>query len=341
MQLVSTILLLLFFPLNSLLFLQGGGAQGKEGEGKNQLEEIAAQEDVKGVEKYKEESIATPILPPTRFQPVRKEGVGDLRVPNAHASLVLDVESGTILHYENGKAQRQIASLTKMMTAVLVMEKVKDLDEAVVIDEESVYAEGTKIGCPRSGYCISQRLKIGEKISVRSLLKAMLMNSANDAAIALGKHIGGSQENFAKMMNEKALSLGLTDSHFCTPSGLEIEGREAECYSSAYDIARIAAYAMKYELLWEIFRLPSNTAITSLDGGLTHTILNTDLVLDQIPNVIGGKTGFTPLAGYSLLMAVADPTTKHRVIAVLLDDPARWQDIRSMLDWTFGSYNWR
>lgn len=341
MQIVSTILLLLFFPLNSLLLLQGGGVQGKETKTVVLENENPEQGEVKGVEKYKEESIASPIVPVSRFQPVRKEGIGDLAVANAHASLVLDVDSGTILHYSNGKERRQIASLTKIMTAVLVMEKIKDLDELVTIDEEAVYVEGTKIGCPRSGYCISQRLKVGERISARNLLKAMLMNSANDAAIALGKHIAGTQEEFAKLMNEKAKSMGLSDSNFCTPSGLEPEGRETQCYSSAYDIARIAAYATRYELIWEIFRLPNNTEVASADGKLVHTILNTDLVLDQIPNVIGGKTGFTPLAGYSLLMTVADDSKNHKVIAVLLDDPNRWQDIRNMLDWTFQSYNWK
>ena len=80
------------------------------------------------------------------------------------------------------------------------MEKIKNLDEEVIIDEETVSADGTKIGCPRSGFCNSQRLQIGEKISARSLLQAMLMNSANDAATAIGVHIAGSTENFSKMM---------------------------------------------------------------------------------------------------------------------------------------------
>jgi D-alanyl-D-alanine carboxypeptidase len=78
-----------------------------------------------------------------------------------------------------------------------------------------------------------------------------------------------------------------------------------------------------------------------MDGRIEHTILNTDLVLDQIPHVLGGKTGFTPMAGYSLMMAVSDPSTKHRIIVVVLDDPNRWQDIRIAIDWTFNSYRWQ
>lgn len=338
----ATILMTILFPLNSFLFLHESWAGGElvraevSGSEKNSIQGL-----VEGVETQRVETVKAQATENPQYQPVRKDLAYDLAIPNAHASVVIDADSGTILHYSEGRQQRQIASLTKIMTAVLVMEKVSDLDEEVVIDEEAVYIEGTKIGCPRSGYCISQRLKIGEKISVRSLLQAMLMNSANDAAIALAKHISGSQEEFVVLMNKKARELGLSDTNFCTASGLEIEGKEAQCYSSAYDIARIAAYSLRYDTIWKIFRMPNNSIITSSDGKIEHTILNTDLALDQIPNVLGGKTGFTPLAGYSLLMAVSDPVGKHRVIAVLLDDPYRWDDIRKAVDWTFDSYVWK
>ncbi len=347
MQIVISFLIFLVFPLNSFLFLDGNWAQGREIKLEQEsIENIANQnqEIVAGVSDKKEEykQKEEEIFSLSGYVPYRKEGIADLVIPNAHASLVIDAQSGTILHYFNGKERRQIASLTKMMTAVLVMENIKDLNEPVTIGEDEVYIEGTKIGCPRSGYCISQRLKVGEKISAESLLKAMLMNSANDAALALGKHIGGgSEQKFVEMMNEKAKNLGLSDTHFCTPSGLEIDGHESECYSSAYDIARITAYALRYDHIWKIFRLPNNSEISSVDGKLTHIILNTDLILGEIPNCLGGKTGFTPLAGHSLLMAATDPGKKHTVIAVLLDDPYRWQDIRTMIDWSFKSYEWR
>ena len=344
MNIMAAISMLVFFPLNSLLVFNGEWVQGREVKFEQQ-ENITQEENkeaVQGVEiaKVKKKEVQ-PIFPVSGYQPYRKEGISDLVIPNAHASLIIDADSGTILHYANGKERRQIAPLTKMMTAVLVMENIKDLDETVTIGDE-IYIEGTKIGCPRSGYCISPRLKIGEKISAENLLKAMLMNSANDAATALGKHIGGgSEEKFVEMMNEKAKSMGLSDTHFCTPSGLEIDGRESECYSSAYDIARIAAYALRYEKIWKIFRLPNNTEISSTDGLITHNILNTDLILDQLPNCLGGKTGFTSLAGHSLLMAATDPAKKHTVVAVILDDPYRWQDIRTMIEWSFRSYEWR
>jgi serine-type D-Ala-D-Ala carboxypeptidase (penicillin-binding protein 5/6) len=345
MTIIPIILMIVFFPLNSFLLLQGGFVENGKAQAKtSESEKSLSRGFVEGAETQKSEEAGLPKkieIFSYQYQSVRKENTVDLTLPSAHASVIIDADSGNILHYEKGRDQRQIASLTKLMTAVLVMEKVKNLDENVTIDEEAVYAEGTRIGCPRSGYCISQRLKVGETISARSLLQAMLMNSANDAAIALGKHIAGSQDSFAELMNQKAKELGLSDTHFCTPSGLEPEGRESECYSSAYDIARVAAYSMRYDTIWKMFKLPNNSIITSADGKISHTILNTDLVIDQVPNLMGGKTGFTPLAGYSLLMGATDPTGKHRVVAVLLDDPTRWVDMKAALSWTFTSYKWQ
>lgn len=346
MAFLVTICMLIVFPLNQLLLLEGDWAWGREirlerEEKPSIADGIHGQVEGATDSKAGKKSVKQE-FPISGYLPYRKDGIPDLAIPNAHSSLIIDADSATILHYANGKERRQIASLTKMMTAVLVVENIDDLNELVTIDEEEVYIEGTKIGCPRSGYCISQRLKAGEKISAENLLKAMLMNSANDAATALGRHIGGgSVEKFVDMMNEKASDLGLGDTHFCTPSGLEKDGQESECYSSAYDIARIAAYATRYDKIWSIARLPSNTEIKSADGALTHTILNTDIILDQVPNCVGAKTGFTPLAGHSLLMVVADQTKKHKIVSVLLDDPYRWQDIRTMTDWAFRSYEWK
>lgn len=337
MNITVLLITILIFPFNFLWLAPGSFIDLAGSEKIIQEEENKNGGTIQGAEKENSEKIFKENAP----MPTRRDTVADLAVPNAHSSIILDVESGAVLYDGNGNERRPIASLTKLMTAVLVMEKVKNLDEEVIIDSEAVYAEGTKIGCPRSGYCISPRLKIGEKISVKNLLKAMLMNSANDAAIALAKHISGTEEKFTELMNKKAQLMKLENTHFCTSSGLEVEGREAECYSSAYDIARVAAYSMKYDLVWEIFRLPNNTTVYSADGTCSHQIINTDLVLDQIPNCLGGKTGFTPMAGHSLLLAASDATGKHKIIAVVLDDPYRWQDIRKIVDWAFRAYEWK
>ena len=306
----------------------------------NKTDPAAEQNATPSAEAKKPEPIKTQASDNPEFQPVRNAEMPDLAIPTAHAFVVVDADTGKILAGSHETNRRQIASLTKMMTAILAMEKIEDLDEPIEISEEEVYIEETKIGCPRSGYCISPRLKIGEKISARSLLQAMLINSANDAAVALGKHISGSQEKFADLMNQKAQQMGLTNTHFCTPSGLEPNGRESECYSSAADIAHIAAYSMRFDTIWNMFDYPNNCEINSCDGQTSHTLLNTDVAMSDIPGAMGAKTGFTPAAGYSLLLGASDSSKLHRVVVVVLDDPYRWQDIRMTITWTFEAYSW-
>ncbi|MGB3072645.1 MAG: serine hydrolase [Candidatus Moraniibacteriota bacterium] len=275
----------------------------------------------------------------TTFQPMLRDYAPQLSVPTAHASVIMDAESGKVLYGRNATDQRQIASLTKLFTALIVVERIENLETPVTIDEEAVYTQGTRIGCPRSGYCPGVRFAVGEQVTVHDLLKAALMNSANDAAIALGKHIGGTQAGFAEIMNTRAKELGLTNSLFCTPSGLEIDGEENRCYSSARDVAIIASTALQHEVLWEIMKI-EKASITSLDGTLVHEVFNTDQLIGSMPNLVGTKTGFTPLAGYSLLAVATDPSGEHPVIAVVLNDPYRWQSIQSMFDWSFESFDW-
>jgi len=272
--------------------------------------------------------------------PVKKEGYGETYI-RAHASISIDAATGTILHYNKGKERRAIASLTKIMTAVLVIENIKNpKKEVVTIDREAVYAEGTTIGCPNSVRCVSNTLYVGEKVYAQNLLEAMLMNSANDAAIALAKHIAGSQKDFAKMMNEKARELGLKDTNFCNPSGLDEDDKPGGCYSSAYDFARIVAYALQYDEIWDILKI-KRKEFSSVDGDWTHTIINTDILLDQMPNCIGGKTGFTYEAGKSLMMVAHHPQNpNHKVIGVILNDDYRWEDMKKLLNWSFEAYQW-
>lgn len=275
----------------------------------------------------------------SEYMPVRKKDYVDTKIFSS-SSVAIDVDSGTILHYDNGRKRTQVASLTKMMTAIIIIESIKDLDEEVEITSEALAVPGTVVGCPTSVFCNSNRMYRGEKIKAIDLLKVMLLNSANDAATALGIHVAGSVDRFSEMMNEKAKNLGLKDTHFCTPSGLETDDQEDQCYSTAYDIARIAAYSLKYDMIWDIMKIPEGQ-FYSTDGKYMHEMKNTDLLLGEIPNCIGGKTGFTPLAGKSLMMGSVDATKKHKVIAVLLDDENRWEDMKKLVNWVFNNYEWK
>jgi serine-type D-Ala-D-Ala carboxypeptidase (penicillin-binding protein 5/6) len=275
-----------------------------------------------------------------KFTPVRKKNFYDLNI-FAGSSVAIDVDSGTILHYENGRKKTQIASLTKIMTAVLAVENIKDIEnEEVTITKEALVVPGTVVGCPRTGYCLSNRMYAGEKVKAMDLLKVMLLNSANDAATALGVYISGSPEKFVELMNKRAKEMGLKDTNFCTPSGLEIDGRESECHSTAYDIARVASYSLRHNLIWDIMKVPEGQ-FYSTDGKYMHEMKNTDLLLGELPNCLGGKTGFTPLAGKSLLLGSMDDTHQHRIIAVILNDENRWEDMKKMVDWIFNNYEWK
>jgi D-alanyl-D-alanine carboxypeptidase len=271
--------------------------------------------------------------------PKRKADCADLKLW-AGSSVVIDVNSGTILHYDEGRKQTQIASLTKMMTAMLAVENIKDFDEVVTIKKEALNVPGTVVGCPTSVFCNGNRLYAGEKVYAQDLFKATLLNSANDAATMLAIHIAGSEKQFVEKMNQKVKEMGLIDTHFCTASGLEIDGRENECYSSAYDIARIAAASLKYDLIWDTMKIAEGQ-FYSVDGKYMHQLKNTDLLLGNISNCLGGKTGFTPLAGKSLLMGATDPTGEHKVIAVLLNDENRWEDMRLLLGWVYNNFEWK
>jgi len=272
--------------------------------------------------------------------PIKKEDFGKFYA-QAKAAVVIDAETNTILHYQNAKKRMAIASLTKIMTAVVVVENIKDLkNEIVTIDEDAVYEDGTKIGCPRGGFCPTNRLRVGEEISAWNLFQAMIMNSTNDAAVALAKHVAGSEEKFADMMNEKAREIGLEDTNFCNASGLDDEDNPGRCYSSAYDMARISAYSLQYDEIWDTLKIRSKD-IYSADGQIKHSIGNTHKLLDQMPNCLGGKTGFTYEAGQCLMSAAVDPSgSGTKVVGVILDDYYRWQDMRNMLTWSFQAYNW-
>ena len=311
-------------------------------------EEMDVQDSAKSA--AQEERVRAAVLakrndPVTRpiYQPVKKEDAVGLALVNASAAIILDAESGTILWEKRSTERRSIASTTKLLTAMIVVDRIRDLDELVTVPESVRGIEGTKVGCPTSVICNTPRLEVGERVSVRNLLKAMLMYSANDAATLLGLHISGSEEEFAKLMNARMKELGAGNTHFCRPSGLDLDGNEEACYSSAYDIARVTAHLLqhdKYDFLWEIMRI-EETTFSSHDGTIVHELKNTNRLIETMPNLIGAKTGFTPRAGYCLVLASSDATKKHRVVSVVLDDIERFNDVESMSTWAFSSFVWK
>lgn len=203
---------------------------------------------------------------------------------NSRIALIYDRASGSILYEKNGNKQTPMASTTKIMTAIVVLEN------ANLKDTVTITAKATGVGGSRLG------LKKNDKITVNDLLYGLMLRSGNDAAVALAIHVGGSVEGFAQMMNEKAQELGLTSSHFVVPHGLDNDGH----YTTAYELAKMADYALNMDKFKEIVATKSTTIYIN---GYARAINNTNQLLGSVSGVYGVKTGFTNGAGRCLVTA--------------------------------------
>ena len=233
---------------------------------------------------------------------------------SAASAILIDGESGRVLYAQNAEEERPIASITKLMTALVAVESHPDLSEVVTIRPEWTGVEGS-----------SMYLKVGEKLTLETLLYGLLLCSGNDAAVAIAEHISGSQEDFAKLMNATAREIGMEHSSFANPNGLDHEDH----YSTARDMARLACAAVENETL---VRMVSTRSVTI--GGRTMT--NHNKLLNQIEGCIGLKTGYTMAAGRTLVSCVE--RNGQRLVAVTLQDGNDWADHAALYDYGFSTY---
>lgn len=210
--------------------------------------------------------------------------IGESPVVDSRIALIYDRASGRILYEKNGNKQTPMASTTKIMTAIVVLENA-NLTDVVTINSKAAGIGGSRLG-----------LKKNDKITVNDLLYGLMLRSGNDAAIALAIHVGGSVEGFAEMMNNKAKELGLVNSHFVVPHGLDNDGH----YTTAYELAKMADYALKIDKFKEIV---STQYTTIYINGYAKSIKNTNQLLGSVSGVYGVKTGFTNGAGRCLVSA--------------------------------------
>ena len=213
----------------------------------------------------------------------KEEGEEEIDI-TSRIALIYDRASGKILYEKNGNKQTPMASTTKVMTAIVVLENAK-LTDTVTITSKAASMGGSRLG-----------LKKDDKITVNDLLYGLMLRSGNDAAVALAIHVGGSIEGFADMMNKKALEMGLTNSHFVVPHGLDNEGH----YTTAYELAKMADYALKMDKFKEIV---GTKVATIYINGYAKQINNTNNLLGSVSGVYGVKTGFTNGAGRCLVTA--------------------------------------
>lgn len=247
-------------------------------------------------------------------------GTGSFPTLSCESYVTMDLKTGEVLYSKNEKTSLPMASTTKMMTALVVVER-EDLDRVVTVDEQSCGIEGSSVN-----------LYKGEKISIRDLLYALMLESANDAAVCLARAVSGSVEEFATLMNEKANELSMTGTHFVNPHGLE----DPEHYSTALDLALLWQYAMKNETLRQIVST-KNYKIELENGEGYRFLSNHNKLLKSYDSCIGGKTGFTKKAGRCLVSVCEKDSVE--IVTVTLNDPNDWEDHKSLFEYAISEYS--
>ena len=238
------------------------------------------------------------------------------RAISAKRAYVLDAVSGRVLFETNSDQQSLIASTTKIMTALIVCEQCNVLDR-MRIPKEAVGIEGS-----------SMYLKEGEVLTLQELLYGLMLSSGNDAAVALAIYCGGTVEGFAELMNDKARILGLHNTHFVNPNGLDAPGH----YSTARDLAVLAAYAMENPIF-------QRTVSAKQVRVGERCLRNHNKLLWQVDGADGVKTGFTKAAGRILVSSAQRDA--RRIIAVTIDDPDDWRDHAKLHEDGFSRYEIR
>lgn len=242
---------------------------------------------------------------------------------SAQSAVVLTADTGTVLFEKDGHTPRPVASTTKIMTALLALEAAQERGDPLVdITQEMVAVEGSSMG-----------LQAGDSISLTGLAAGMLLASGNDAANAAALYLDGSLESFAARMNQRAAALGMEDTHFVTPSGLDGEDAQGLGHlSTAYDMALLARAALENQAFRQLCSSPS-LAVEFAEPVKRVTYTNHNKLLTQYQGCVGVKTGFTKEAGRCLVSAAERDGAL--LIAVTLNAPNDWEDHAALLDYGF------
>lgn len=259
-------------------------------------------------------------VPKTEFVPVKKN-ISLAPVIAAKSVYAIDLGTNYPLFAKDIFTRRSIASISKLMTAMVILDENK-MDEVVTVSSNASRQEKVTID-----------LRPGEKITVQSLLTGMLINSGNDAAVALAEHNAGTEAKFVEKMNRKALLLGLKNTHFSNAKGFD----DPKNFSTAYDTVIFSQAALKYPFIKN--NVAKKTAeISSANGKIKHYLKSTNELLDDPYFKIHGlKTGSTPAAGQSFV-SLAATEQNHEILAVVLGSPDRFKETKILIDWVLRNY---
>lgn len=246
--------------------------------------------------------------------------VEDLPKINSRYAVVIDKNNKTVIYGKNENTKTKMASTTKIMTCLVVLENA-NLRDVVETSAKAAGTGGSKL-----------KFKKGDKISVNDLLYGLMLRSGNDAAVALAEHVGGSIEDFATLMNKKAVELGLKNTHFETPHGLDSDNH----YTTPYELALLTTYALENN----IFKTIVGTKSCSINiNGIPRTIFNTNELLGNLNGVYGVKTGFTNGAGRCLVTAIKRENLDAICVVLGADTKKdRTADSVKLIEYTFKNY---
>ena len=247
-------------------------------------------------------------------------------VPNAKNAILIEPTTKTVIYEKDSHTEVSVASLTKMMGLILIFEQI---DAGKIKYTDIVTASANAAGMGGSQIWLSA----GEEMSVEDLLKGIIMASGNDAIVAMAEYVSGSEENFVKMMNDKAKELGLKNTNFVNPTGLDEKGH----FSSAYDLALIATELMKHEDVFKFTTIYEDYLRKNTDN--KFWLVNTNKLINSYKGADGLKTGMTDAAGYC--MAVTAKRNGMRLLAIVLGEKegkVRNKETTELLDYGFNTY---
>lgn len=248
---------------------------------------------------------------------------------NALSACLLDGESGRVLYGKNETEQRAMASTTKIMTLIVTLENA-DLNDVVTISKNAARQPDVQLN-----------VNTGEQYILGDLLYSLMLESHNDVAVAIAEHVGGSVEGFAALMNAKAAELGMENTYFITPNGLDAQDENGRHSTTAVDLARLAAYAVKNEQFVAITNTKSYS-FREVNGKRSFTVNNKNLFLSMMNGAIGVKTGFTGEAGYCFVGAVRQDG--RTFVSVVLgsgwppNKTYKWKDTRTLMQFGLEHY---
>lgn len=240
---------------------------------------------------------------------------------SSQGSIVMDINSGRILYQKNSNSSMLIASTSKLMTFLVTLEYASNkLDEEVIVGEEVLKTYGTNM-----------YLSLDEKIKLKDLLYGLMLRSGNDASIEIALFVGGTIDNFVYLMNKKAEDLGMLNTSFQNPHGLD---EETKNYSTAYDLAILTRYLyLNYPLYKEIAGSKYYDFKTNLKS---YALINRSKIIFEYPYITSTKTGYTPKAGKSLVTTAR--SNNLNLIIVTLDNPNHYEEQKNMYDYFFKTY---